>query len=152
MYYSYYQSPIGTIKIEATQNEIVTVQFTNCVQSVDKPNEITPICEKQLREYFERKKKKFDIPLKLEGTEFQKKVWKELCKIPYGETVSYRQIAVNINNEKAVRAVGSAIGKNPIAIIVPCHRVIGTNGAMTGYAYGIEKKEKLLNLEKGIKA
>lgn len=151
MYQSYYQSPVGIIEIKVTQKELISLQFTDCKQVVDKQNEITKICEKQLKEYFEGKRRKFDIPLKLEGTEFQKKVWREVCEIPYGKTVSYKEIAQNIGNEKAVRAVGTAIGKNPIAIIVPCHRIIGSDGSMVGYAYGIEKKEALLKLEKGVK-
>ena len=95
------------------------------------------------------KRKEFELEMVLKGTEFQQKVWRELAKIPYGKTVSYREIAQNVGNEKAVRAVGTAIGRNPIAIIVPCHRVIGTDGSMTGYAYGVELKRKLLDLEKG---
>lgn len=148
MYQSYYKSPIGEIKIEANEKQIVAIEFTDCKPIVDKPNEITKSCEKQLEEYFLGKRKIFDVFLNLVGTEFQKKVWNEVYKIPYGKTVSYKEIAKNIENEKAIRAVGTAIGKNPVAIIVPCHRVIGSNGSMTGYAYGIDKKVALLKLEK----
>ncbi len=148
MYQSYYKSPIGEIKIEANEKQIVAIEFTDCKPIVDKPNEITKSCEKQLEEYFLGKRKIFDVFLNLVGTEFQKKVWNEVYKIPYGKTVSYKEIAKNIENEKAIRAVGTAIAKNPVAIIVPCHRVIGSNGSMTGYAYGIDKKVALLKLEK----
>lgn len=127
---------------------MLAIKFTDCVQVVDKPNQITRGCEKQLEEYFLGKRKIFEVSFALEGTEFQKKVWNEVYKIPYGKTVSYREIAKKIGNEKAARAVGMAIGKNPVAIMVPCHRVIGSNGKMTGYAYGIEKKVRLLELEK----
>ena len=148
MYQLYYKSPMGKIKIEADEKKVIAIKFTDCAQVVDKPNEITKGCEKQLEEYFLGKRKIFEISFALEGTEFQKKVWSEVDKIPYGKTVSYKEIAKKIGNEKAFRAVGTAIGKNPIAIIVPCHRVIGSNGKMTGYAYGFEKKVRLLELEK----
>ncbi len=101
----------------------------------------------QLREYFSGERKKFNLPLDLEGTEFQNKVWKELQKIPYGKTISYKTLSEKIGNVKAIRAVGKANGQNPVAIIIPCHRVIGSNGSLTGYAGGLDIKEKLLLLE-----
>lgn len=101
----------------------------------------------QLKEYFAGTRKKFDIPLDIEGTEFQKKVWKELQKIPYGKTISYKTLSEKIGNVKAIRAAGKANGQNPIPVIIPCHRVIGTDGSLTGYASGIDIKEKLLHLE-----
>ena len=103
---------------------------------------------KQLDEYFAGNRKQFDIPIKLEGTDFQIKVWKELLKIPYGETCSYLDIAKRIGNPKASRAVGMANNKNKIIIIVPCHRVIGSNKKLVGYACGLDVKEKLLELER----
>lgn len=106
--------------------------------------------KQQLDEYFAGKRKEFDIPIKLEGTDFQIKVWKELLKIPYGETYSYLDIAKRIGNPKASRAVGMANNKNKIIIIVPCHRVIGSNKKLVGYACGLDVKEKLLELEKEI--
>lgn len=145
---SYFKSPIGVLKIEATNAKLISVQLTDCTKTVDNSNEITKMCKTQLNEYFCRKRKIFDLPIEFMGTGFQKKVWRELCEIPYGKIVSYKEIAQNIGNEKAVRAVGTAIGKNPIAIIVPCHRVISANGKIGGYAYGIDKKQKLLNLER----
>nr|AGS51828.1 methylated-DNA--protein-cysteine methyltransferase [uncultured bacterium contig00066] len=103
---------------------------------------------KQLDEYFNRKRKKFDLPVILHGTEFQIKVWKALQKIPYGQTRSYGEIAALTGNPKASRAVGMANNRNPIPIIIPCHRVIGSNGSLTGYAGGLELKRQLLDLEK----
>jgi methylated-DNA-[protein]-cysteine S-methyltransferase len=110
----------------------------------------TPMIKKaanQLDEYFNKKRKKFDIPINLDGTDFQKKVWNALLNIPYGETRSYGAIAAVTGNPKASRAVGMANNRNPIPIIVPCHRVIGHDGSLTGYAGGLELKQALLELE-----
>lgn len=104
---------------------------------------------RQLNAYFAGELREFDIPLVFEGTEFQKKVWKSLTTIPYGETISYGQLAKKIGDPKAVRAVGAANGQNPIPIIVPCHRVIGSNGSLTGFGGGLDNKRKLLELERG---
>ncbi|MEO8230985.1 MAG: methylated-DNA--[protein]-cysteine S-methyltransferase [Ignavibacteriota bacterium] len=101
----------------------------------------------QLKEYFDGTRKKFDAPLDIEGTEFQKRVWKELQKIPYGKTISYKKLSEKLGDVKAVRAVGKANGQNPIAIIIPCHRVIGSDGSLVDYASGLAIKEKLLHLE-----
>lgn len=101
----------------------------------------------QLKEYFTGTRKEFDVPLELEGTDFQKKVWNELQKIPYGKTISYKTLSEKLGDVKAIRAVGKANGQNPIAIIIPCHRVIGADGSLTGYAGGLDIKEKLLHLE-----
>lgn len=147
MYISYYRSPVGLIEIQATETYITRIEFTDYAKTVDKSNKMIDTCVQQLEEYFFNKRTSFDLPIEFSGTEFQKKVWNELCKIPYGETATYKQIAKNIGNEKAVRAVGTAIGKNPIAIVVPCHRVIGSDGSMTGYAYGVDIKVKLLEKE-----
>jgi methylated-DNA-[protein]-cysteine S-methyltransferase len=98
----------------------------------------------QLREYFSHRREKFDVPLNPKGTEFQKKVWKEVSKIPFGQTKNYKEIALKIGNIKTIRAVGKANGANPTPIIIPCHRVIGADGSMTGYAAGIDVKVKLL--------
>lgn len=102
----------------------------------------------EIEEYLDGKRKTFDIPTNPKGTVFQKKVWEELKKIPYGKTASYGEIAEKIGNPKAQRAVGSANNKNPVPIIIPCHRVIGKNGSLTGYAYGLNVKKTLLDLEK----
>lgn len=111
-------------------------------------NELARETEKQLEEYFMGKRKIFELPLKMQGTEFQKQVWKELLNIPYGETRCYSEIARLIQNPHAVRAVGMANHRNPLAVVVPCHRVIGKNGGLTGYAGGLERKRMLLELEK----
>ena len=105
----------------------------------------------EITEYLKGERKNFDIKLDLQGTDFQKRVWLELTKIPYGKTWSYAELATGIQNKKAVRAVGTANSKNPVSIIVPCHRVIGSNGTLTGYAGGLPIKEKLLRLENAIK-
>jgi methylated-DNA-[protein]-cysteine S-methyltransferase len=104
--------------------------------------------EKQLSEYFAAKRQSFDLPLDFSGTDFQKQVWQALLQIPFGETRSYKDIALQIGNLKAVRAVGAANGKNPISIIVPCHRVVGANGKLVGFAGGLDNKDILLKLEK----
>ena len=101
----------------------------------------------QLKEYFAGTRKVFDVPLDIEGTDFQKRVWSELQKIPYGKTISYKSLSEKLGDVKAIRAVGKANGQNPIAIIIPCHRVIGANGNLVGYAGGLDIKEKLLHLE-----
>lgn len=147
MYHSYYESPIGKIRIEADDEGITAVNFCEECSCSDENSEIIK-CKKQLDEYFHGKRKNFDLNIKfIKGTDFQLNVWKALSEIPYGETVSYKYIAEKLNNPKAVRAVGGANNKNPIAIIIPCHRVIGASGKMVGYAEGIDKKEFLLRLE-----
>ncbi len=99
---------------------------------------------KQLREYFEHKRKDFDLPMEIIGTDFQKRVWKELLKIPYGETISYKELAIRLGNLKTIRAAAKANGANPLPIIIPCHRVIGSDGKLVGYGNGLDVKEKLL--------
>lgn len=147
MYYGYYKSPIGCIKIEAEDNYITALDFVVDIGE-ENTSEIIERCKSQLEEYFIGKRKKFELEIKyLNGTEFQTKVWETLRDIPYGETVSYKWIAEKIGNPKAVRAVGGANNRNRIAIIVPCHRVIGANGKLVGYAGGIDKKEYLLKIE-----
>ena len=143
----WYDSPIGILKITADKDSIIGVEFIDNVFE-ESLNPIIERCKVELEEYFEGKREKFEVKIKyIKGTDFQKQVWNELKNIPYGEAVSYKYIAEKINNPKAVRAVGGANNKNPITIIVPCHRVIGANGKLVGYAEGIDKKEFLLNLE-----
>lgn len=101
----------------------------------------------QLREYFNRQRNEFDLELDICGTDFQKKVWKELLKIPYGETISYNQLAIKLGNKKVIRAAAAANGANPLPIVIPCHRVIGSDGNLVGYGGGLEVKQKLLELE-----
>jgi len=146
---AYYKSPLGILKISADEKGIKEIEFAQeefkSIQNSS--SKIIKDCIKQLDEYFRGKRKSFELKLNPEGTEFQKKVWKELLKIPYGTTLSYGEIARRIKNQKAVRAVGQAIGRNPIAIVIPCHRVIGSDGSLTGYASGLWRKEWLLKHE-----
>lgn len=122
--------------------------FTRELKEKTPATKILKETKKQLDEYFAGQRQTFEIPLDMRGTDFQKKVWAELAKIPFGETLSYRDIAKKIKNEKAVRAVGTANGRNPVSILVPCHRVIQANGTLGGYAGGLSLKEFLLDLEK----
>ncbi len=147
-FYSYFESPIGIVEIVADKNNLRAVKFIDELpEETKKGNKITISARKQLKEYFSGKRKKFDIPFEFKGSKFQNEVWKALTKIPYGSVVTYQDIAKLTGNEKAVRAVGSANGKNPIPIIVPCHRVIAKNGKLSGYAGGVERKEWLIEHE-----
>lgn len=145
-YISYYDSPIGLIKITANENAIIGLDFVY-KKTKEEENDLIIICKKQLDEYFKGERTEFDLNIHLNGTEFQVAVWSELKKIPYGERRSYKDIAKAIGNEKAVRAVGGANNKNKIAIIIPCHRVVGSNGSLTGYAGGLWRKKWLLEHE-----
>lgn len=147
--YAYYKTKLGIIKI-SYQEKVESIEL---VDKIDSNNERSMLSDKifdQIDKYLKGEVKKFDIYDKLEitGTDFQKSIWQELINIPYGETRTYKDIAQKINNLKALRAVGTAIGKNPFFIIIPCHRVIRSNGKMGGFAYGLDVKEKLLDLEK----
>lgn len=147
--YAYYKTKLGIIKI-SYQEKVESIEL---VDKIDSNNERSMLSDKifdQIDKYLKGEVKKFDIYDKLEitGTDFQKSIWQELINIPYGETRTYKDIAQKINNPKALRAVGTAIGKNPFFIIIPCHRVIRSNGKMGGFAYGLDVKEKLLDLEK----
>ncbi len=148
-------SPVGDLKLVANGPHLVAILWEN-----DKPNRVklgfmtedntAPILletERQLNEYFAGKRNQFELELDFNGTEFQKKVWHALLTIPFGETRSYQQMANQLGNPKATRAVGAANGKNPISIIAPCHRIIGASGALTGFAGGLEVKAYLLKLE-----
>ena len=143
-----YNTEIGKFQIIEESGVIIGVNFNTDTNIREQESKLIRTTYLQIKEYLQEKRKEFDIPIKMYGTEFQKKVWKELQKIPYGETRSYKQIAENIGNSKACRAVGMANHNNPLAIIIPCHRVIGTNDKLVGYAGGIDIKQKLLNLEK----
>lgn len=142
-------SPLGKILLEAENEQLIGCKFilTSDNLSLNDNNMFLQNVQTQLTEYFSGKRKNFNIKLAPHGTIFQKKVWHELQKIPYGETTSYKDIAQNINNPLSYRAVGMANNKNPIAIIIPCHRVIGSSGKLVGYAGGIKLKEELLQLE-----
>lgn len=148
-------TPIGTLTLRANEQGLQRIEFENSRKDVVFPGtSVSPItkailqdAKRQLEEFFARKRKFFDLPLNYEGTEFQKSVWKELIKIPYGETVFYKDIAQKIGNFRAARAVGLANNKNQIPIIIPCHRVIGSNKSLKGYASGLKIKKWLLEHE-----
>lgn len=147
-----YESPIGVIEIIGTNKAIRSILFSekekreNFLQVETSP--VLTECYNQLDEYFKGNRHEFTFPYQFEGTDFQKKVWGGLIEIPYAETVSYKDIAVSIGNEKAIRAVGNANGKNKLSIVIPCHRVIGSNRKLTGYAGGLWRKEWLLQHER----
>lgn len=152
-YVYFYTTEIGKIKITATDGYIIALNVTDSYEldSDEVLEEIDLIKEtaEAIMEYMVGNRKEFkEIPLKLRGTDFQMKVWNELKNIPYGETRSYKEIAERIGNPKGYRAVGMANNKNPIGIIVPCHRVIGKNGDLVGYAGGVKVKEQLLEIER----
>jgi methylated-DNA-[protein]-cysteine S-methyltransferase len=153
MYYCYLATPIGDLLLAGDEEALTLVGFPQGSMRRDpEPDWIyneKPFAEvrRQLNEYFAGERKTFELPLKLTGTEFQVQVLEELQRIPYGETKSYRDIAESIGRPKAVRAVGAANGRNPIPIIIPCHRVIGSHGELTGFGGGLATKEALLRLE-----
>ncbi len=147
-----YESPIGVIEIIGTEEAVRSILFieenrtTNFLHPETPP--VLAECYNQLDEYFKGDRQEFTFPYQFEGTDFQKTVWNDLIKIAYAKTESYKDIAVSIGNEKAIRAVGSANGKNKLSIVIPCHRVIGSNGKLTGYAGGLWRKEWLLQHER----
>ena len=148
-------SPLGDILIAASEYGVVSVEFVDGQPAAvnggsGESASIAQSAAQQLAEYFAGKRREFDVPLAPEGTEFQLSVWKALGRIPYATTVSYKQQATWVGNPKATRAVGSANGRNPIAIVVPCHRVIGSDGRPTGYASGIDRKLWLLEHERAV--
>ena len=144
-----YWSEIGPFEIVGTDKGIMTIRFNTDPLVIDNnlPASMTE-CLRQLEEYFKGRRQKFDVPLLLEGTDFQKAVWRQLKKIPYGQTASYGDVARAIGRPGAFRAVGNANNKNPIPLIIPCHRVIGSDGKLVGFGGGIWRKEWLLDHEK----
>lgn len=148
MNYFKYQSAIGSLTFCEEEGKIIAISTHYTPErGNEEETEIIRKAYTQLTEYLDGKRKVFDLPLAPKGTDFQKQVWQALCKIPYGQTRTYKQIAEAIGNPKGVRAVGMANNRNPLIIVVPCHRVIGSNGKMIGYAAGVDKKEFLLRLE-----
>lgn len=149
------KSPVGLLKLIASEHGLAAILWENDnskrvrlePQVFDDTNPVLKETEKQLHEFFNGKRTTFDLPLDFKGTPFQKAVWAELLKIPFGTLRTYSDIAKSIGNPKAVRAVGAANGKNPVSIIAPCHRVIGSNGSLTGFAGGVDIKVILLKLE-----
>jgi methylated-DNA-[protein]-cysteine S-methyltransferase len=147
MCFGYCESPIGLIEISGTGDAIYSVGFVEERREGFCSNALIDETVGQIREYFEGNRREFDVVLDPQGTPFQKAVWRRLLEVPYGHTASYGDIAKAVGNPKGVRAVGGANGRNPIAIIVPCHRIIGSDGSMTGYGSGIWRKEWLLEHE-----
>tara|TARA_B100000575_G_C23143512_1_gene666536 strand:- start:11144 stop:11602 length:459 start_codon:yes stop_codon:yes gene_type:complete len=149
IYQSYLETPIGFIRILSNGQHLYNLNFQE-TNGPEDPDQITEWTKTQLAEYFEGNRTSFNIPLLLNGSEFESKVWNTLREIPYGKTTSYKLISEKIDQSNTMQAVGAASGKNPIAIIVPCHRVIGKNGDLKGYAYGIERKKWLLKHENSL--
>ena len=161
----YYKSPVGEILLGSYDGKLCLadwkyrkmrttidsrIQKGLKAEYVEESTEVIEETIKQMKEYFANERKNFDIPLLMVGTDFQKSVWDGLIQIPYGTTASYLELAKNIDNEKAVRAVASANGANAISIMIPCHRIIGSNGDLVGYAGGLPVKKKLLELESNL--
>jgi methylated-DNA-[protein]-cysteine S-methyltransferase len=148
-YFKIIESPLGPLRLVCDDMAMLRIEFPDRHGTEGKPenNKLLQRCERQLCEYFAGKRREFNLPLAAKGTEFQHRVWDALRNIPFGELRSYRDIANDIGNRKAVRAVGAANGKNPIPIVVPCHRVIGSDGSLTGFAGGLAAKQLLLRLE-----
>lgn len=151
-YYFLYHSPVGQLKIFVKKQKIVSIKFLSRLwqhkKSKISPNRFIVKCRKQLDEYFSGRRQKFSLPVKSTGTTFQTKVWQQLLMVPYGQTVYYREVARQINIPKSYRAVANALGKNPLPVIVPCHRVIKSDGTIGGFSGGKKRKEILLYLEK----
>ncbi|WP_367617645.1 methylated-DNA--[protein]-cysteine S-methyltransferase [Salirhabdus salicampi] len=158
------ETPIGPLTIVVSDEKVCFINYGSLDQTrplvkrwakahllgerlLREENSILQMAKQQLHEYFQKERTSFNLPYALHGTTFQRKVWEALQTVPYGETCSYKDIAIKIQSPKAVRAVGGAVNRNPLAIIIPCHRVIGSNGALVGYNGGLDKKKTLLKLE-----
>ena len=150
--HAFYNFEFGILKVSYTESGVIGIRTVEKTDGKDEHSQLSDTVYEQICEYMAGRRKSFDFPYELKGTEFQKKVWDELCNIPYGETRTYKQIAEAVGNPKSSRAVGAANGKNPVWIAIPCHRVIGANGSLTGYAGGLEFKKALLEIEKHEKA
>ena len=150
-YKQLYDAPIGKMIIVSNGVSLIEIDHVNHEEPMtSNPDELCQRATKQLDEYFAGKRTSFDLPLQPKGTDFQLKAWVALTTIPYGETISYGEQAKRMDNPKAVRAVGGANGKNPFSVVVPCHRVIGANGTLTGYTGGMNRKEWLLDFERSV--
>jgi methylated-DNA-[protein]-cysteine S-methyltransferase len=149
---SYLKLDADFLFLKANSNSILSISFVDKMSESIQENDVIFEAKVQLQEYFDGNRIMFDVPLQLEGTDFQKKVWNLLMKIPFGKTVSYLDLAKMVGDANATRAVATANGKNPIAIIIPCHRVIGSDGSLTGYAGGLGNKQMLLSFESKIQS
>ena len=152
LYRAYLDSPIGRVEIAATEGEVALVEFIEEKKPIaaSKTSPALEAAVRQLDEYFSGRRRVFELMLRLDGTAFKTRVWQALLDVGFGETASYGEIARAIGRPKSTRAVGAANGRNPISIIVPCHRIIGSSGALTGYGGGLWRKEWLLRHERGI--
>ena len=151
-WHSHFATPLGVMRATTDGRSILALAFDAPVVDAmvavpDEPRTLLASLRRQLDEYFAGQRTAFELPLAPAGTPFQRDVWRVLCTVPYGRTASYAQIALQVGSPAAVRAVGAANGRNPIAIVIPCHRIIGSNGTLTGYAGGLDRKRKLLSLE-----
>jgi len=145
---AFFKTPLGTAKIVGDKNGIIEISVLDeTYPTTENPSKYLANCMKQLEQYFNGERTIFSIKLNPTGTEFQKKVWDELCNIPFGKRISYMKQTINMGDKKAIRAVAAANGKNPIWILIPCHRVVGSDGSLTGYAGGLWRKEWLLEHE-----
>ncbi|MCY7422380.1 MAG: methylated-DNA--[protein]-cysteine S-methyltransferase [Chitinophagaceae bacterium] len=152
-YQTYYQSPVGLLKISATEHVIIQVLFVDKTEEIKTTGELSPLlqqCIEQLIEYFNGVRQVFDLPVYQEGTPFQNTVWSELLNIKFGRTITYLDLAKRLGDPKVIRAAASTNGKNNICIIIPCHRVVGTNNSLVGYSGGLPRKKWLLNHENKI--
>ena len=155
LHYFYVSSPLGEIELASNNSALVSCNFVE-INGKSKPKHLTTPTllfnnvREQLAAFFNGKLKQFDVPIELEGTDFQKKVWKELCAIEFGKKISYLTLAKQLGDVKSIRAAASANGKNPLAIIIPCHRVIGSNGSLTGYSGDLWRKQWLLEHEEKV--
>lgn len=149
VYSAYYDSPVGWLLLEADESGVTKVHFMD--ESHETTSPVSPVlkqCMLELDEYFGGEREVFSIPIKALGTGFQEKVWSQLLTIPFAKTISYAQLAIQLGDLKTIRAAGTANGKNPLAIIIPCHRVIGSDGSLTGYGGGLWRKKWLLDFER----
>lgn len=148
MKHAFYKSSLGLLKIGYKDESLVTtIKLVKSIDEINEPSVFSDLIGEQINEYLNKKRTIFDFKYELFGTPFQKKVWESISKIPYGKTLSYKELAISIGNSNASRAVGKACGLNPVMIVVPCHRVIGSNKNLTGYAGGLDIKKKLLEKE-----
>jgi methylated-DNA-[protein]-cysteine S-methyltransferase len=140
-------TPLGNIRISSKEGCLSELRFTDEQTDGEILDQVLLSAKEQLEEYFAGKRRNFDMPIGLGGTDFQRKVWMEVAKIPFGQTTTYMKLSQKLGNPAAIRAVGAAIGANPILVILPCHRILGSDGSLTGYAGGLDRKKALLELE-----
>ena len=148
--YAFYKSPFGLLKTGIADEKVILITLVPEQDERHQPTSLSNEVYAQLQAYFAGRRTAFSLPYKFSGTEFQQQVWAQIAKIPYGQTVTYKDIAQAIGKPRAFQATGRSVGANPLAIIIPCHRVIGSSGDLTGYAFGLEMKKSLLKLESSL--